>query len=372
MIVSGFETTIIPTDSPPVVVFEGSSGLTRAVLHEDFLLISFSALLEILFCFGEKTDQFNISRILFVYAGRGVQFEIATLPIFSVVDRPRDFPVADSISQEDIFPSLLLAMESLLAEALAKVRGRDSAQCYVDLGSLVPDFGTKIVRRKGDPSILMCEFFGIVLRWFDKIEKLCPRMRDLKLPEHPMIYSPSFSRYMVFKFCCFNRGRSFERVLQLAQHYDEFGIPPGTGVGVAWLEARVHLEQHAIPTDRQIIEAYAILLSLLRGCYFHPRDYICHIYPVTVDVASPTSLIAFTLSSGSFVCMFVESCPHQAIAADLLFKGIVPSDQAMHYLMDRQSRPFELDIREELPVDCASFSSRMPSRCSSRSSSAAS
>jgi hypothetical protein len=118
MVISGFSRMLLPPDSESVVVFEGDSGV-KSVLHEDFFCISFSALLEILFNRGFLG---GLSKFIFVWRGKGIQFEIAPLSIFRIVDRPRNPPPPPRITEQEIFASILFVAESLYGQALPKIR----------------------------------------------------------------------------------------------------------------------------------------------------------------------------------------------------------------------------------------------------------
>jgi hypothetical protein len=178
MVISSFSRILVPTDSESLVIFERDS-VVKSVLHEDFFCISFSAQLEILFNRGFLG---GLSRVTFVWRGKGIQFEIAPLSIFRIGDRPRTPPVAQ-ITEQEVFASILFVAESLYGQALPKIRGPESAACFTELGSFVSDFGSRVLSGKIAPSFTRKEFFITLQGWFELVERLCPQMRSVKVPE---------------------------------------------------------------------------------------------------------------------------------------------------------------------------------------------
>jgi hypothetical protein len=362
MVISGFEKAIIPVDSPPAMVFERAQfpHMVHSVLHENFFLISFGALMELLFYNSFMRAQElegKSSRITFIWQGKGVNFEIGPLSVLDVV-RQSEPPSLVEPSEGEIFSSLLFSAQSIFADALARLRVADLSPHLAQIEQLFANFGAKALSAQADSHSLRIAFFREFARWFDELEGQSPQMKAYRLPDFAG-RATSLCRYMVLKFLCFNGYLSLPKVLELMDRFDTAGIPTGKGVPVAWLRAKVTGQSSGSPpfvNNDEMEEAMAVLLSLAGYSYFYPQTP--HICPVLLNVTAPTSVLGFVLSSSDFVRMFVQVCPFEEVAIDFMH-GKAVDRPFFPDLFHLHSPVFQIQLQEDFRTAYPGYSPRI-------------
>jgi hypothetical protein len=349
LIVSVFDWLVVPGDFPGGYVVETSPSepVVRQLLHEDFFRISLAAFFEILFhdriIFPEK------SKVVILWQGKGVRFERVPVPLVRQCGSVPSGPIG-SLSDPRLFCSLLFAAEDLFAHALGRTRQPEARSYFKQVSCFVPEIGGRVLRGDADIPTLIY-FFQQLLRWFETIERLCPGLKNIRLPECASGKATTLCRYIVLALMTFINSPFIETAITIMEHYQDVGYVSQNGVKMEWLRAKIEGKSMRL-ADEECVEAFGLLLTLAGGCYFYP--HIAQMSPVVVDINSPSSLLAFALTSHEFVTKFAQGCNARDVTA--LMNGELFPEEDFGVLLNARSPPFPFAFREKVESEYASFS----------------